>query len=111
MRRFKINPEYLDSCMIQFYELNGDMTTRYGTMSSVDHPAFASLRDHLEHRHIIETARNCSNGDRTLETFMLNDYVFKEGERFPCASALGVKFKCAEKRKKEPLDDKLFEVI
>ena len=96
--------------MIQFYEVDVDGGTRYGTMSSVDHPAFAGLRDHLEHRHIIETARNCSNGDKTLETFMLNGYVFNEGDRFPCASALGVQFKVAEKRKKQPLDDNLFEV-
>lgn len=111
MRRFWIDIEHLESCLKQFSELDTGGGTRYSVTSSVDHPAFEELRNFLERENLIDTWRQVSNGDRTLETFMLNDYVFKEGERFPCASALGVKFKCAEKRKKEPLDDKLFEVI
>ena len=110
MRIFTINPEYLTSCMKQFYELYEDDSTRYGTMSTVDHPAFAELRDFLERQNIIDTVRNASNADTVVETFKLNGHVFNEGERFPCGSALGITFKMIEKRRKEPLDDNLFEV-
>ena len=110
MRIFTINPEYLTSCTKQFYELYEDGDTRYGTMSTVDHPAFAELRDFLERQNLIETMRNCSNGDTVIETFNLNGHVFNEGERFSCGSALGIKFKMIEKRKEQPLDDNLFEV-
>ena len=59
-----------------------------------DHPKFAELRNLLEKDGYIETSRNSWNGDIVLKPFTLNGKKFVPGNKFPCASSLGVKFKC-----------------
>ena len=110
LRRFKINPEYLESLNRHFSEVDEDGEVKYATLSTTDHPAFADLRDHLERKGLIETWRQVSNGDTVLEDFMLNGHIFRKGDRFPSAGAMGFKFRVAEKMRKEPLEDNLFEV-
>lgn len=61
----------------------------HSVMSHIDHPAFTTLRDHLEAKGYIKTERNWHNGDVVLKEFMLNEHTFKEGDQFPCATAIG----------------------
>ena len=59
-----------------------------------DHDEFTKLRDQLEQKGYIETQRNCWNGDRVLKGFKLNEFYFKKGDKFCCASAMkgGISF-------------------
>ena len=99
-RHYIIEEEYLTDIPVSFYHLNGK-GQKTGSMSSQDHPAFAALRDHLEATGRIKTSRNSSNGDITLKPFYLNDYYFDEGERFPCAAALGNSFRFINKNNED----------
>ena len=108
--RFKINREHLTSVMVNFYQVDRDGATIYGTMSSIDHPSFDALRNHLGHCGYIEL-RSRWNQDTALKDFILNGHIFYEGDRFPCASALGIQFKCADKQQtSNELDEDLFYV-
>ena len=68
---------------------------QYTTTYTRDHPEFTALRDNLEQSGYIETRRNCWNADRVLQSFMLNEWLFETGERFPCATALKIKINVA----------------
>ena len=87
-RHYIIDEDFLSSVMVSFHHLNGK-GQKTGSTSSVDHPAFAALRNHLEATDRIEVQRNWSNGDRVLNPFYLNDKFFEEGDQFSCASAMG----------------------
>ena len=86
------------SVPVNYYQVDEDGTTVYGTMSSVDHPSFAALRDHLGHRGYIEIQRGWHNGDVVLTDFMLNGRVFKQGGQFSSGTAMGCSFKFEQER-------------
>ena len=85
---FEINEEYLTSVPVSWKMIDSH-GKNYGTSSVVDHPSFSALRDVLERRGFIKTERNWHNGDRVISDFKLNGELFKEGEQFSCAAALG----------------------
>lgn len=58
--------------------------------SSEDHPEFTKLREQLGADGYIKIERGWWNGDRVLKPFKLNDKVFKVGEQFSCAGAMGI---------------------
>ena len=62
-----------------------------------DHDEFNKLRNQLEQQGYIKTERGWWNGDRVLKPFMLNEWEFREGNKFPCAAALKVNINCARK--------------
>jgi hypothetical protein len=66
------------------------------TISTIDHPEFTKLRESLERDRYIYVQRGWWNGDEVLKPFILNGFKFKRGNRFPCASALGIAMKCAQ---------------
>ena len=69
------------------------------TTSSKDHDEFTKLRDQLEELGYIETQRRWWNGDRVIKGFKLNEWTFKKGEKFPCATAMNNSIYCARKYK------------
>lgn len=92
INRFTINPDYLCSITVK-YGFTTDAGVECSTTASVDHPAFAELREHLGARGLIHINRGWVNGDRVLKPFFFNDRLFEVDEKFPCASALGIQFK------------------
>lgn len=58
------------------------------SISSVDHPEFAKLREELGVQGYIHIQRGWWNGDRVLKPFYLNDRYFKLHEQFSCAAAM-----------------------
>lgn len=85
---FEINEEYLTSVPISWKMIDSH-GKNYGTSSVVDHPSFSALRDVLERKGFIKTERNWHNGDTVISDFKLNGELFKDGEQFSCAGALG----------------------
>jgi hypothetical protein len=77
--------------------LKGEDRTLVG-YSNRDHPVFAELRDRLERLGYIKTVRNSWNGDRVIKSFKLNGWTFRQEHRFPCAAALGISIRCAQKQ-------------
>jgi hypothetical protein len=72
--------------------------TKEVTFSSmIDHPEFTKLREQLGAEGYIRIERGWWNGDSVLKPFTLNGWKFKEGNQFPCASALAVSIECAKK--------------
>jgi hypothetical protein len=69
------------------------------SISNKDHDEFTRLRDQLENLGYINTVRNCWNGDRVVKSFKLNEWTFRKGHRFPCATAMKVSIDCARKYK------------
>lgn len=65
------------------------------SISSKDHDEFTKLRDRLEELGYIETQRGWWNGDRVLKGFKLNEWTFKKGEKFCCASAMKSSISCS----------------
>ena len=57
------------------------------------HDMFSAFREYLHTEGYIEIKRNWINGDVVLKQFSLNGMMFNEGDRFPCAAALAVRFK------------------
>ena len=102
-QKFTINPEYLCDVPIK-YGFTTDNGAECGITASVDHPAFAELRTHLEHRGFIKTERTWHNGDRVLKPFYFNDRLFEVGEKFPCAAAQGVQYRITSRKTKETYD-------
>lgn len=93
---FMINEQYLTSCNEAFTWITPVGGAASGTIAkSVDHPAFAALRNFLEKRGFIETSRVSVNGDRVTKPFYLNEVFFDKKDRFYCASAMAghLKFK------------------
>ena len=58
------------------------------SIGNKDHDEFTKLRNQLEELGYIETERSWWNGDRVLKPFMLNEWKFKKGHKFPCAAAM-----------------------
>jgi hypothetical protein len=69
------------------------------SVSNKDHDEFTKLRDQLEELGYIETERRWWNGDRILKSFKINEWTFRKGHKFPCASALNNSIHCARKYK------------
>lgn len=93
---FSIKEEYLTSCNEAFTWVTSSGVGPSGTIAkSVDHPAFAALRNFLEKRGFIETSRVSVNGDQVIKPFYLNEVFFDRKDRFYCASAMSghLKFK------------------
>lgn len=82
-----IKPEYLTSVNVE-YGWSGYKGAPCSTLSSVDHPSFTALREHLGATGLIKIERGWSNGDTVTEKFRLNGHQFKKGEQFPCACAM-----------------------
>lgn len=61
---------------------------RSGVVSTIDHPAFTSLRNVLDGKGYIECQRAWINGDRVLKEFYVNGHLFVEGDQFSCAAAM-----------------------
>ena len=100
---FEIDPEYVaDVSVHQTFYRHADKPTLtneelmefirepvMGSMySTMDHPKFSELRDHLEQQGFIRCERNWSNGDRVLKSFSLNGVPFEPGAQFCCAAAM-----------------------
>lgn len=66
------------------------------TTTSIDHPEFTKLREELGKRGYIKIERGWWNGDRVEKTFKLNEWLFKKGDKFASASALGNAIKYAK---------------
>lgn len=63
-----------------------------------DHPQFTELRHMLAVKGFIAMENGWVNGDVVRKPFTLNGYEFAAGDRFPCAVAMGFKFKMWRKR-------------
>ena len=122
MKNFTIDPDYLTSVDYTRkvrYDLIGDYS-HYGTKvqsaihdltstdvtvsGTEDHPEFSKLRFQLETEGYIRVERSWWNGDYVIKPFVLNDYNFKVGESFSCASALGIKLKLLKSLEKSRLE-------
>lgn len=69
-----------------------------GMSSSQDHPAFTQLRERLGKEGYIKIEYSWWNGDRVTKPFYLNNMYFDIGEKFSCASALGVTYDIAKRK-------------
>jgi hypothetical protein len=67
--------------------------------SNKDHDEFTKLRNQLEELGYIKCERGWWNGDVILKSFKLNEWTFRKGHRFPCASAMNNSIHCARKYK------------
>jgi hypothetical protein len=65
------------------------------TISNKDHDEFTKLRNQLEELGYIKTERGWWNGDRVLKGFKLNEWTFRKGHKFCCASAMSSSIRCA----------------
>ncbi len=81
----KIPPDELTPEQV-FGILKGE--DRCSSTSSKDHPMFTELREQLEREGYIQVERGWWNGDRVLKSFKLNEWTFKRGDKFACASAM-----------------------
>lgn len=85
-QRFTIDTEYL-TCVTVKYGYTDDMGMECSTTSSVDHPAFTGLREHLGARGFIRIERGWWNGDRVIKPFYFNGLLLNVGDKFLCAGA------------------------
>jgi hypothetical protein len=69
------------------------------SISNKDHDEFTKLRNQLEELGYIKCERGWWNGDRVLKSFKINEWTFRKGHKFPCASALNNSIHCARKYK------------
>lgn len=95
-KEYYIDDEYLTSVNVKYSWINGH-GKKCSTGSSVDHPSFAALREHLDATGYIKIERKWWNGDRVLKPFKLNTYDFMPGDQFSSAGAMGVKFRVKQK--------------
>lgn len=86
--RYYIDEEFLCDVPVKFQWATHEDLLKSGTMSSVDHPSFAALRNRLEALGFIKTSRVSVNGDIALKSFTLNDVFFGYNDRFPSACAI-----------------------
>ena len=68
-----------------------------GMTSSIDHPEFTKLREHLGEQGYISIERGWWNGDTVEKPFTLNGRKFKVGAQFSCAGAMDVYFRVRAK--------------
>lgn len=86
---YTIKEEYVASCNEAFTWITSNGHGPNGTIAkSVDHPAFAALRKHLDARGYIEMQTGWINGDRVRKPFYLNEVYFAAGDKFVSASAM-----------------------
>ena len=101
---FTIDPAYLTSVTIRkewnTYTKDGRVPTaeemllilqgkgNSSMISSIDHPEFNRLREHLGEQGYISIQRGQWNGDRVTKPFTLNGAMFAVGEAFPCGAAM-----------------------
>lgn len=107
IKRFKIDPNYLvdvpvkKDMLLRYIDENGEPAEIKGTsLSFKDHPDFTEFREKLGSEGFIKIERAWWNGDRVLIPFYLNEYLFKKGEKFPCAPAIGITLAVAKNKKK-----------
>jgi hypothetical protein len=62
-----------------------------------DHDEFTKLRNQLEELGYIKCERGWWNGDRVIKGFKLNEWTFRKGQKFTCASAMSSSIRCARK--------------
>lgn len=93
---YTIDEEFLTSVVVAYKYVN-ESGSQMGTHSSVDHPAFAALREHLGVRGYIEIQREWRNGDTVLKRFTLNTFEFEPGDQFSSAGAMGNSFSVQRK--------------
>lgn len=102
-RSIRLKKEYITSVSetkpVKLELFDGTMMLGTG-ISHIDHPKFTELRDKLEREGYIKTQRSWWNGDSVLKKFILNGMPFKVGDKFPCASALGIWLTVRRKHKK-----------
>ena len=67
------------------------------SIGNKDHDEFTKLRNQLEELGYIKCERGWWNGDRVLKPFMLNEWRFRRGHKFPCAAAMKNSIDCARK--------------
>jgi hypothetical protein len=98
---FEIDEQYItwvkhtETKNLTFIETGETKEVTFSSM--IDHPEFTKLREQLGAEGYILIERSWWNGDRVLKPFTLNGWKFKEGNQFPCASALAVSIECAKK--------------
>lgn len=95
---FIIDPEYLTSVTVvtdRSIEMSEEEHIimrlkghKFQSITSIDHPKFTELREELGRRGFIYIERRWWNGDMVIKQFTLNDYLFKEDDKFLCAGAL-----------------------
>ena len=95
---FKIDLEYCTGVpVVLSYKKHMQVNTTIeeapwcGSYSTVDHPSFTALRNHLAAWKLIDKEDGWVNGDRVLQEFKLNGILSSVGESFPCASAMKYK--------------------
>ncbi len=93
---YTIDEEFLTSVVVAYKYVN-EHGSQMGTHRSVDHPAFAALREHLGARGYIKIERGWCNGDSVLKRFTLNTFEFEPGEQFSSAGAMGNSFSVQRK--------------
>jgi hypothetical protein len=103
LHKFRIDSKYItdvaDEKYITAYVPSTGETIKGKSYGNMDHPEFTRLRDKLENDGYITTERHYWNGDRVTHPFTLNGMPFSNGESFPCACALAVKFSVWKKTK------------
>ena len=86
---YTIKEEYITDCNEAFTWIAANGHGPNGTLArSVDHPAFAALRKHLDARGYIKMQTGWTNGDRVVKPFYLNEVYFAIGDKFLSASAM-----------------------
>lgn len=99
--KFFFNEEYLTNVVITRYlydkeNVTSDTTltalngTMLRTIKTEDHPMFTEMREYLGEHSLIQIQRNWINGDRVLEPFQINEFLFRPTDRFVCADAMRV---------------------
>ncbi|CAB4143778.1 hypothetical protein UFOVP447_235 [uncultured Caudovirales phage] len=95
---YTIKDEYLVSLNEAFSWISPTGHGPNGTVAhSVDHPAFAALRKHLDARGFIKIETGWVNGDRVTKPFYLNEVYFDVGDKFVCSSAMAGHLKFRKK--------------
>ncbi len=96
---YTIDPNYLTSVPVTYGWISSTGTP-CSTMSTVDHPSFTALREHLGATGYIKIERGWHNGDQVLKPFFLNDVEFVTGKKFCCASAMKYHIEFAKRKQK-----------
>ena len=91
MEEFTIDPEFFVSVPVKFTYTENDV--KYEITTSVDHPSFAAMRDHLDHRGFIKIEHGWCNGDKVVKDFKLNGKEFIALDKFVSAGAMKYKYK------------------
>lgn len=96
---YTIKEEYITSLNEAFTWITANGYGPCTVAKSVDHPAFAALREHLGIRGYIKIERGWINGDRVIKPFHLNEVPFQVGDKFVSASAMSGHLKFHKRRR------------